>query len=128
MRHILRDADQLRYLQNDAETSFCARLRLVGVMTVVFLAFALSGCSAHAGIFDTVWTQSRTAAPKPWLYVEVRDPATVCKQAGARVAMNAAAHACSSWSTGGCVIYLPKDAPRWLVEHEEKHCAGWTHD
>lgn len=24
-------------------------------------------------------------------------------------------------------IYAPKGAPRWMIEHEQKHCEGWQH-
>lgn len=28
---------------------------------------------------------------------------------------------------GFCYIYTEPDPPRWIIEHEEKHCKGYKH-
>lgn len=102
-------------------------VKSAAVIIVAGILYFIAGC-ANAGIFDVAWVRDIAPSPKPWLYVEVSDAQRVCKQLGVRVAVNAPVYSCASRSMSGCVIYLPKDAPQWLIEHEEKHCAGWSHD
>lgn len=33
-----------------------------------------------------------------------------------------------NFTTGECVIYMPKRANRELRMHERNHCRGWAHD
>ena len=91
---------------------------------VIPLLCLFAGCAA----FERQWWQAREPSPKPWYYVAVNDPAKVCgpilrKAEGADRIL-----ACAVPTRRDCTMYLPKDAPRWIVEHEEKHCRGWQHE
>ena len=37
---------------------------------------------------------------------------------------------CSFWDIQKetCDVYIPKDGPDWILEHELKHCDGYDHD
>lgn len=99
---------------------------LLGLTIIAFLCAMLvtMGCAS----MDYQWQQTRTESAKPWFYVRVENPDALCRSLGAdshgrldRIL------ACAQWKSQGCTIYLAKDAPQWIIEHEEKHCAGWTH-
>jgi hypothetical protein len=81
---------------------------------------------ADASMFDTQWVKTRPAATVPYQYITVPDADRACRQAGAQA--KGSIHGCATLYNRDCAIYLPSDPPVWLVEHEERHCAGFTHD
>ena len=97
---------------------------LLATGAVILLALY---ATAHASIFDYDWHQTRPASVKPWLYVVVQDVDQTCREAGADATGLARINGCATWKPVQCVIYLPPNAPRWIIEHEERHCAGFTH-
>lgn len=89
------------------------------------LIAVLEGC---ASIGDE-WTKTRPASIKPWLYVKVAEADFVCRTLGADPRRRLGRiNACATWQPVNCVIYLPENAPAWLIAHEEKHCEGYSHD
>lgn len=81
--------------------------------------------SAGAGVFDYQWVKTRSGALKPYAYIVVHDVDMVCRQVGAQSPGHI--NACATLFNKDCNIYLPEDAPGWLVRHEEKHCEGYVH-
>ena len=84
--------------------------------------------TVNASMFDYDWQQTRPASAKPWFYVKVQDTDRTCR---AILGTNASAmeriNGCATWQPTHCIIYITPDAPRWIIEHEEKHCLGFTH-
>lgn len=97
-------------------------MRIRSVVCAVCVVF-LYGC---AGLGYN-WRETRAPAPKPWKYVYVNDVDAYCKSLNVHVSGFGAVQGCANYWYGGCTIYLPKNPERWVVEHEEKHCAGWEH-
>ncbi len=100
----------------------------VGAIIFFLMACAFFGHmkAAHgASIFDLEWTFDGPAARKPYAYIVVADVDRVCRQAGA--ISEGRIYGCATPYGRDCNIYLPRNAPAWLVEHEEKHCAGGRH-
>lgn len=97
------------------------------VAAAVAILAAVYVSTGHASVFDYAWQKTRPAAPQPWLHVEVSDTDRVCRDQGASTMYLGRINACATWAPTHCIIYLPANAPRWLIEHEEKHCEGWTH-
>lgn len=98
---------------------------LIVTAIAIIAALYLSGCAS----MDYEWKQERPASIKPWRYVVVEDVDRTCrelKQAEGQVALGRN-NACATWRPVGCMIYLPQNAARWIVEHEERHCMGWSH-
>ena len=88
------------------------------------ILFWLTGCAS----FDYQWQQTRPASAKPWVYVIVADADEVCRATGADPERRLGRiNACATWKPEGCIIYLPQNAPQWLEDHENMHCAGLTH-
>lgn len=87
------------------------------------IALLLSGCAS----FDLDWRHTRPASVRPWLYIYALDTDLVCRGLGADAATRHRINGCARWKAQGCVIVLPENPPAWLIEHEEKHCEGWTH-
>lgn len=92
------------------------------VLLIVFL-FLLSGCAS----IPSDWKLALPASAKPWFYITVDDPDTTCRFLGSQASHTAKVNGCAIWKPQGCEMYLPARAPRWLIEHEERHCEGWTH-
>ena len=84
---------------------------------------ALAGCSA----FDPDWQRVHPPAPKPWQRVMVADADATCRALHSQGVGVGRILACATWRTDGCTIYMQPAAPAWIVEHEERHCQGWTH-
>ena len=98
----------------------------IGVPFGLFLLFLLGGCATQSG-FDYAWTKQREASARPWFYVKVADPDTVCRMLGASTMYLGRINACATWKPQGCVIYVTANAPAWIIAHEERHCMGWGH-
>jgi hypothetical protein len=83
----------------------------------VFLTFFfMSGCYA--------WEKTHPGVPKSkWRYVYAVNPGKICIKLG----LPLDTIACAIWSDGYCTMYLPFNAPQWMVLHEEMHCQGYTH-
>ena len=93
------------------------------LIVLVALGFALSGCAS----FDYDWQRVHPAAPKPWRTVIVQDVDATCKALHSQGVGIERILGCATWHQDGCMIYLPRDAAPWVVEHEQRHCEGWTH-
>ena len=77
---------------------------------------------------DYEWVQTRPASAKPWFYVSVEDVDTTCRLLGSDPQRKLSRiNGCATWKPQGCEIYLPQNSPAWIKEHEERHCAGFTH-
>lgn len=104
------------------ETRILRAFSIIGI--VIVCGFMLMGCAT----FDYEWRQTRPASFKPWLYVTVDDPDATCRHIGTDTeGRSGRIQACAEWAPSGCLIFISKDAPAWLIAHEERHCAGWTH-
>ena len=89
----------------------------------LLLLLLLAGCATEADFAR----QAGTSAPNfPRLYVYTADVKSACIAAGARYAPGDIVHGCSDpWgrlTPKHCTVFLPHDAPTWLVEHEDLHC------
>ena len=93
------------------------------LIVLVALGFALSGCAS----FDYDWQRVHPAAPKPWRTVIVQDVDATCKALHSQGVGVERILGCATWAKDGCTIYLPEGAAAWTVEHEQRHCEGWTH-
>ena len=93
------------------------------LIVMVAFGFALSGCAS----FDYDWQRVHPAAPKPWRTVIVQDVDATCKALHSQGVGIERILGCATWHQDGCMIYLPRDAAPWVVEHEQRHCEGWTH-
>lgn len=95
----------------------------VGVIAAAILV-TIGGCAT----LDHGWRQAHAPSVKPWFYVTVDDAETVCRMLGADAAHKLdTIYGCTIWKPQGCEIYIPSNAPAWLVEHEQHHCAGFSH-
>ena len=88
---------------------------------VLSLTFLLSSCAT----FDYTWVKTREAMSRPWFYLYTNDVNLTCHSWG--IPKDVEVLACASRTRDPCMIILPVDAPLWLIEHEEKHCYGWSH-
>ena len=98
---------------------------LIATAAAIMAALLVTmGCAT----MDYRWQQTRPASAKPWFYVTVADADFTCRTLGADPERSLARiNACAQWQPVGCTVYVPENAPRWIVEHEEKHCLGFTH-
>jgi hypothetical protein len=83
----------------------------------------LSACLALTGC---AYNWQPTHAPIPadrWRYVYTDDANRLCRAHG----LPWDTIACAVWGDGNCTMYLPPQAARWIIEHEQKHCQGFTH-
>lgn len=97
------------------------------IATLIAFAWALlltMGCAT----FDYAWVKTRPASEKPWQYVKADNTDATCRKMGADAAGKIGyITACAQWYPRGCTIILPHGDHPDLREHEERHCAGWTH-
>lgn len=101
---------------------WCRRLVfLIGVPLVLF--FLLAGCASYE--YD--WKRTNSASVKPWLYVTVADVDATCRSFGTPASTSRRINGCAQWKPVGCIIILPHNSPKWIKEHEERHCEGWVH-
>lgn len=98
-------------------------LLIVTAIVIVTACILTAGCAS----MDYQWQQTNAPSVKPWLYITVADPHRTCLDVGASGAGLERILACATWKPVNCIIYAAPDAPRWVIEHEEKHCAGFTH-
>ena len=92
-------------------------------LKAILLSLLLSGCAT----LDYRWEQTRPPSMKPWLYVYALDADLACRGLGAQAAATARINGCAVWKPVNCIIVLPENPPQWLIEHEQRHCEGWTH-
>ena len=90
---------------------------------IVSICLLLSGCATD----QYQWKQTRPPSEKPWVYIYALDTDTLCRGLGSKVSFALKIQGCSIWKERGCVIVIPENPPKWLIEHEEKHCEGWDH-
>ena len=93
-------------------------------VVALLVCLLLPGCATSG--FDYNWRQTRPASAKPWMYVTVDDPSATCRFLG--LSAQKSYFACAVWAPANCQIILGPNAPLWIIEHEEKHCAGYSHD
>lgn len=89
----------------------------------LFVSLGLMGCASY----DYDWNQSNPPAPKPWAYIYALDTDLACRGLGAQAAAGVRINGCAIWKPSSCIIVLPENPPHWIVEHEERHCNGWSH-
>jgi hypothetical protein len=94
---------------------------LCAVLAVIVL-FGLFGCAS----FDYEWQKANPAADKT-VVVEVSNSDSTCRKLGAVGAGIERVLGCAQWTETVCTVYLEHDAPKWVRDHEAKHCEGWTH-
>lgn len=95
---------------------------------IVWLGFALYfgwALSAQASIFDTEWVKTSPAITNRHYTVSANVDAA-CRH---RAPDSGPIQGCAlrDYAMGVCFIFLPEHAPRWLIEHENKHCDGYDH-
>ena len=57
-----------------------------------------------------VWTKTRAASVKPWMYLEAEDTDAACRILGTDAAGNLGRiGACALWQPANCIIILPKE-------------------
>lgn len=71
--------------------------------------------------------ENATIPPEAW-FVEIVPPGSAFLHCG----LEPKAVACSvrRQTEGGdmeCYVYVPSDAPKWVMAHEMRHCLGWVH-
>jgi hypothetical protein len=93
--------------------------RLLLLAFVALCASYLPGCATEE------WTRSDRPELKPvWIVVAQEMVQSVCRHNQGFVA-----NACAIYGED-CLIVAEQDeahSPRWLVEHERKHCKGFDH-
>ena len=96
----------------------------------ISIAVLLSGC---ASTFDYQWVKVREPIPLD-RRSEIFTTAMVIEKAcgkAPRVSVHTItttqACAMSTTTLDWCFIYLPVGAPKWMIEHEHKHCDGYIH-
>jgi hypothetical protein len=94
--------------------------RLLISAPVVALAVNV-GC---ASLNPEGWDAKTAAAPLPAVFVPVSRARI---QQECPKTPNAIGCAVRSYERGVCWVYIPADAPPWLVDHELLHCAGYNH-
>ena len=97
---------------------FIVALLLAGGIVVLVLGM-LQGCAYNWRPPVQGWQ------PMTRVYHFEESVYEVCKS---YVQFGALPLACVQFKRDECHIWLPKDPPAWLREHEERHCDGWTHD
>lgn len=92
---------------------------------LLFSLLILAGCVNVPSFNDDQgikWYKKYQAIPVAnWTYIYTSDVEVFC-------GMGKLACAKMYHSAQLCTIILPKNAPQWLVRHEERHCEGWWHD
>ena len=106
-----------------ADTRWRPLAIIAWIVLLIILAFFLDGCTS----LDYDWKHTKLPSPQPWVYIYPEDVDAACRAAGALTVGFERILGCATSSSSGCTIYLPKRAPAWIIEHEEKHCLGWTH-
>lgn len=94
---------------------------------LVALVLAAAAPLISKGAYEE-WHPEPTHAPLPPFYYQVSAELlqAICRFS---VPHGWVAHSCveRSYHEGRCIIYVDHDMPKWLKEHEEKHCAGYDH-
>ena len=103
---------------------------VVATIAAFAAAMCVSGCATESELAAANATESPNLPP---LHVRVEDPHAVCLSRGAKAREGRRINACAEWrgiaAPGYCLVILPQDAPRWLIQHEELHCKyGRWHD
>ncbi len=101
-------------------------LIIVTAAAILAAIMVTAGCASAEPAFDYDWKLTREASVKPWLYVSVQDAEQVCREKVGNISSERIL-GCATWAPVNCVIYYELGAPRWVIEHEERHCEGWTH-
>lgn len=98
--------------------------------TLATLALLL-GLPGTAGAFfglgvQSDWQPARAHEPLPAVHfvVPAKDLPRICRTHPA-----AATYGCAFRDVPSkvCIIYTAANPPRWLMDHELKHCDGWDH-
>lgn len=73
------------------------------------------------------WYRSaRPSLPVAWLAAGQGGVKSLCAQEPGMTI-----HACAIYSSDACLIVaerIESETPKWIVDHERRHSAGWNHD
>ena len=90
-------------------------------MRILLACLLLTACATYDGY---TWTRStRPSLPVTWY-------ATGSVEGVHYLCGSHYDNACAKYGHWGCVIVAQMDeahTPKWLADHERKHCAGWDH-
>ena len=91
------------------------------VLLPFLVAILLTACAeTHTDAQGYKWQKLNEPIPeKNWIYRFEVDATIYCANKPACVQINR--------KENTCTIFLPRQPPLWLVEHEEFHCEGWEH-
>jgi hypothetical protein len=102
--------------------------RISSALAVLALGMALPGtATAFFGLgVASDWQATPAHKPLPAMHFVVPegDLARVCGTHPGAVTYGCALRVPEAHV---CLVYTANDPPRWLMEHERKHCAGWDH-
>ena len=91
--------------------------------TLLLVSLLLTSCATYDG-YD--WTRSgRPSLPVQWYVAGQEGVKARCHQYAGMTT-----NACAIYGAERCVIVAEVDeahTPKWLADHERKHCAGWDH-
>lgn len=92
-------------------------------MRILLACLLLTACATYDGY---TWTRSsRAALPVQWYATTQEGVKSLCHQRPGFTT-----YACAVYGSQACVIVAEQDeahTPKWLADHERKHCAGWDH-
>ncbi len=98
--------------------------RLLLLSLVAICAINLAGCATTDGY---EWTRStRPSLPYIWQVSTAAEVQVECKGRA-----NFTVHACASYYPKTCLIIAQTpeaNTPRWIADHEIRHCEGWDHE
>lgn len=84
---------------------------------------SLTGCH---GVIREDWNPEPTLPPLEPIYMEVH-ASQLPSLCGDHPGMLLYGCAKRDYVMRECVIYTEPNPPRWLLDHERRHCAGWDH-
>ena len=100
-----------------------ARSRLSIRVAISAAAFVASGCES---LVYNDWDAKPVLPPLPARYVQVSG-AELARKCGSYPGGIVLGCADRNFVTRVCTIYTKSDPPKWLLDHERKHCAGYDH-
>ena len=99
--------------------------RIFQIRLVLFVVILLSSCTHIFAKRDWeyTWTKSTRPSNKMELFVVNQDVVNqYCNQ-------EFHAFACAVMTENSCKVYTSyKTLPKFIIQHEEKHCDGWDHN
>ena len=89
----------------------------------VIAVLAIQGCSINPAYTDNIgyqWEQKRTPIDRDKWEIIWTEPFPIqCRES----------YACAIIKQHNvyCHMYIPHNAPEWVLLHEQQHCLGWNH-